>query len=298
MSVGSSPSSNASSGDLYFILFECFDNAAFNATISSFTIATIILIFPLCVYIIYLGLQRRSGVTTSHSDVFTYHMVATEMLSVVGSVLMCFGTLIKLPEMIVTGVFLLSINMSGQTYFHLLTCADRYLAVVHPVTYRNLKNDKGVRIRNATIGCSWSLSFAGTGLLFVTDTMLSEMLTFVILVLNLAAISFCSGSVLCVLIRPGPGEGGGAKLRTDQSKLRAFHTITAILGVLLFRLGGTLLFIAVNSTVRLERSLECCFQMAALWFGLPSSLVLPLLFLQRAGKLACWKSDSSRQTSH
>ncbi|KAJ4945170.1 hypothetical protein JOQ06_013706, partial [Pogonophryne albipinna] len=76
----------------------------------------------------------------------------------------------------------------GESLFHVLTCLERYLAVVRPIIYLRLRNVQGVRIRNISIGLS----------------------------------------VLCVLIRPGPGNGE----RVDQSKQSAFYTVTAITAAL------------------------------------------------------------------
>ncbi|KAF7644522.1 hypothetical protein LDENG_00220650 [Lucifuga dentata] len=103
-----------------------------------------------------------------------------------------------------------------------------------------------------------------------------------------ALISYCSLSVLCALIRPGPGEGGGDRERVDQSKLRNHHAIT---GMLVLRFGGHLVCSWLMSS---GLSVDVCMlSRLVLWLNLPSSLVLPLLFLHRAGKLTvCKRSDS------
>ena len=110
-------------------------------------------------------------------------------------------------------------------------------------------------------------------------------LTFLYMVIIVVVVFFSSLSVLCVLIRPGPGEGGGGRQQVDRSKLRAFFTIMIILGVLLFRFVGFSL-VAVEVWSEQQLFVETCAMQASItWFCLPSSLVLPLLFLQRAGKL-------------
>ncbi|TNN38146.1 hypothetical protein EYF80_051684 [Liparis tanakae] len=126
MSVNSSSSSsltaNSSSINFYDFFLKCSDTSAGIFSVTAFIVTLLLLILPLCVYVIYLGFQRwrqqRSGTTMSHSDVFTFHMVVVEL------------------------------------FFHTLTCVERYLAVVHPVTYLGLKKGKGIRLRNISIGSS------------------------------------------------------------------------------------------------------------------------------------------------
>ncbi|KAJ4918612.1 hypothetical protein JOQ06_027846 [Pogonophryne albipinna] len=175
--------------------------------------------------ITYLGLRqgrgskkpRSSSSATSHSDHFTYHSIFMQLNEFLGIALFFTGGFIGLRKMFDLGIALLIVPSVGKALFHLLTCVERYLAVVHPITYLGLRQGGGVRIRNLSIGC------------------------------------VCI-SVLYVLKRPGPGEVGGNRKRVDQSKQRAFYTIMAITGVILL-----------------------------------SSLMLPLLFLHRAGKLQCCK---------
>lgn len=52
---------------------------------------------------------------------------------------------------------------NGEILFHILTCVERCLAVVHPVPYLRLKNKRGVRIQAVSTGCVWLLRFVGIG---------------------------------------------------------------------------------------------------------------------------------------
>ena len=296
MSVNSSSSSNASlpasstcPHNLYCVLQYCFKSKAGIINVTFFTITSIFLLLPLYIYVLYLGFKRwrqqRSNTTTSHSDVFTYNMVIVELMSVFGSVLICCGLHTDLPQMMTVGILLESINLSGQMFFHLLTCVERYLAVVHPITYLSLRQERGIRIRNNNVVCAWLLSFALTGLLYSENQVLNDIMSFGSVAFVLILISLCSLSVLCVLIRPGPGEGGGGREQVDQSKLRAFYTIMVILGVLMVRLGGSILINALYDSPQLVGTNGCGLLSSIVWFCLPSTLVLPLLFLQRAGKV-------------
>ncbi|TNN35403.1 hypothetical protein EYF80_054439 [Liparis tanakae] len=157
-----------------------------------FSITTILLLLPLFILVLYLGFQRSSSSSAvmSHTDSFTYQLTSIELIGVLGRTICCCAVYLKQLPVLMWGFFLLTFTWYGQTFFHMLTCVERYLAVVHPVTYLGLRSERGVRIRTVSVGLS----------------------------------------VLYILIRPGPGEQGGDRERVDQSKQRAFYTIMAILG--------------------------------------------------------------------
>ncbi|KAL6118276.1 uncharacterized protein ACO6RY_03107 [Pungitius sinensis] len=252
--------------------------------------AVVLLLVPLFVLVLYLGFQRRqqqrSSAVTSHSDSFAYHMASIELLGVLGFILSCSGIYRRQVSTYSAGVFLLSLTWFGQTFFHILTCVERYLAVVHPVTYLSLRTERGIRIRNISIGAVWLLGFASQTLEALVN---SRMLGVSLLILSLVVTSFCSLSVLCTLIRPGPGEQGRVREGVDQSKRRAFYTIVAILGVLLMRCAASVFFHSLDEE---GDGYACRLIAVTSWLNVPSSLVLPLLFLHRAGTLARCKNTT------
>ena len=299
MSVNSSSSSNASlpPPSLYSVFHECCSSRAGAVHVTAMTITSILLLLPLYIYIIYLGFKRwrqqRSNMTTSHSDVFTYHVVVVELMSVSGFTLICCSVHTDLSQMMMMmGFYFFFINLFGQMFIHVLTCVERYLAVVHPVTYLSLKQERGVRIRDITICCAWLLCATLTSVLYIGDQVIFALIFFCSITVVLIVVSFCSLSVLCVLIRPGPGEGGGGRQQVNKSKLRAFYTIMAILGVLLLRFGVNMISTVTYVTPLLGDDGSCTLWLFGNWVCLPSSLVLPLLFLQRAGKLLCCKNKN------
>ncbi|KAJ0006165.1 hypothetical protein NQD34_013438 [Periophthalmus magnuspinnatus] len=237
------------------------------------------LLVPVFLCVLYLGYRKwkkhpRSSV--SHSDVFTFHMVGEEMLTALGSTLFAYGLFAKVTIAFSFGMSLVNLAGNGQLYFHSLTCAERYLAVVHPVTYLRLKKGGGVTIRNICVGFVWALSTCHS-LTILHSFWLENMIQLWLVMLSLALMFFCSVSVLCVLIRPGPGEG--RRTRKNQSKQSSFYTIMAILAAL----AGRFVNVMVLQSLSLFMTLNSCFVMAStLWLSFPSSLVLPLLFLHRA----------------
>ncbi|KAL6118277.1 uncharacterized protein ACO6RY_03108 [Pungitius sinensis] len=260
---------------------------------TAYSTTVVVLLVPLFVLVLYLGFQRwrqrrsaSSSVVTSHSDSFAYHMASIELLGVLGFILICCDIYRCQFSTYSEGFFLLSVTWFGQTFFHILTCVERYLAVVHPVTYLSLRTERGIRIRNISIGGVWLLCLGGATM-EVLGYFFIFIFNFFIVIFSLVVVSFCSISVLRVLIRPGPGGQVGD--RVDQSKRRAFYTIVAILGVLLLRCAAGLAWAVLHE---LGKEDECEFISIETWASVLSSLVLPLLFLHREGRLPCCKNSN------
>ncbi|XP_035814022.1 uncharacterized protein LOC118471782 [Amphiprion ocellaris] len=259
---------------------------AYNAT-------RFLLLLPLSIFILYLGYQRwrrqRSFKSTSHSDVFTFHNAALQLIGVLGALLFLFGHYFDLRVLRNVGFLCTSTLYLGENYFHILTCVERYLAVIHPVTYMGLRNSRGVWIRNICIAVAWLQTFIWSCAfrLFPTFPLIPFLIQFVA---SSVIITSCSLCVLCALIRPGPGEGGRDREHVDQSKQRAFYTITAILAVLWLWFVGFTISKAVGDSPVLNSN--CALRSSGYWFSLPSSVVLPLLYLHRTGKLPCFHGNS------
>ncbi len=256
-----------------------------------------ILLLPLFSLVLYIGLKRwrkqRSVATAaiiSHSDVFTFNVVVLELIGVLGCCLYCSAVYSDDEFLILAGMNIFSDISPGENLFHLLTCVERYLAVVHPITYMRMRQRGGVRIRNISIVCVWLLCFGIVGLyqsfnyyVIINGPLLIGISCIIVL--------FCSLSVLCVLIRPGPGDEGRNRKWVDESKLRVFQIITAIMGTLLMKFLSVI--VAYVTYYSLISFFEVCLLTALLnWLSLPSSLVLPLLFLHRAGKLPGCKRNT------
>lgn len=175
--------------------------------------------------------------------------------------------------------------------FNTLTCVERYVAVVHPITYWNLKNAQGVQIKNVVIGCTWLLSYALASFMNVKSDILPVVIFSFITALCIIVVFFCSLSVLLVLIRPGPGRVGGSREQLDKSKLRAFHTIVIILAVLLIMFGTSALLSVLYASGWQAEDTRCHLSLSMVWMTLPVTMVLPVLFLQRAGWFDCCKSN-------
>ncbi|KAI4798565.1 hypothetical protein KUCAC02_021963 [Chaenocephalus aceratus] len=159
-------------------------------------------------------------------------MAVMEMVGVLGSILNCLCAILANPLLLKIGLYFCCSSTNGQIPFHILTCVERHLAVVHPITYLRLRNRGGIMMRNVSIAFAWLFFFTW----FPVSTFIDSMAPyFCVTTFSMVVVTFCSLSVLRALIRPGPGKAGGDKGRLGQSKKRAFYTIMAIMLTLCFR---------------------------------------------------------------
>ncbi|CAL9694790.1 unnamed protein product [Knipowitschia caucasica] len=248
-------------------------------------IAVYLHIFPTFISVTFFAFRKwkwhRSTIT--HSDVFTFHMVVMELLNLVGSGL-SFVRLMWRPNLSESGIGLKYFASIGVMWLHILTCVERYMAVVHPITYLRLKKRGGVTIRNISLGWAWVFS----GAFVILEKNLSnytssgQIIGLGIAVVCAFILLFFSVTVLCVLIRPKPGEVVGGNRRVDQSKRATMYTMIYILGALMLRMAAVVVFY----TSHFDHDIELCFAIVFMyWLAIPSSLVLPLLFLHREGIL-------------
>lgn len=242
-----------------------------------------------CVFVqVYRQWRRRRStptrMTVSHTDVMTYHMTILEVVGFHGSLLYGYGIFTGNLILLYWGAFILYLSSSGQTLFHLLTCGERYLAIVHPVTYVGLKQRGGVRLRNAFICCVWLLCFGSVPLIII-NWKYYILANFLLLIFTLVIVFFCSLFVIRVLTHPKPGNVGGTKEPVDQSKQKAICAIVLILLALAVRFLSSMLVQVMNFFFNGQVSIDLLSLMwSSMLLSLPSRLVLPLLVLQKAEK--------------
>lgn len=239
---------------------------AFLVSVSFFVFKTAI-VPPCAVVVLHLGHQHwRSSATARQADVFTYNVALLDLVFIAGFLLFLCGSFSELLQVKIVAFYLSASTFPGPVLLHILTCLERYLAVLHPLTYLRLRGSGGTGIRNVALVCVWLLCFGwsagGT-----------EMVNFPFIVLPL-------GSAWTVTTPAG----------ASRSKLRTFQTVTAITGTLWMWFLGILVSLALSSQGDGGLVLVCGY-----WFTLPSNLVLPLLVLHRRGKFTgCKRHDQSR----
>ncbi|KAJ0039352.1 hypothetical protein NL108_018081 [Boleophthalmus pectinirostris] len=249
--------------------------------LSSYTLVRTLLLVPLHFLVLRTGFQRwrtNRRYTVSHTDFFTYHSVPFELLVYSGYMVWTYAVL-KYDYYLLMCAFRMMIFASpGVLSAHILTCLERYVAVVYPVVYLTLRKQQPAR--NLTILGIWLICLLWFILFNYIELQNQYILLFTVVGTAFIIISFCSFEVLRALRNPAPGEGKGV----GQSKRRAFCTMLTILSVLVFWLASGIVCSVLEKMHVLGSELMCSLQSSTCWFQFLSSLVLPLLFLNRAWK--------------
>lgn len=266
---------------------KCFDIGAGNYIFTAFTMTNLFVLLPLLIMTLSVVLQRwwqQYPAPTSHSDCVIFNMAVLELFFLFTTISFCIAyyTHVHIVMMVTSKISF--IFVCRQIYFHILACLERYLAVVHPLVYMHSKKDI---IRWIFILFSWLFSLGELFLITIDDFSIIMITYLIKQILCLIIISYCSIAVMYVLRQPCVQTE--VKERTDQTKQRAFNSILFIMITLLIRFCGTLIFILVFLLSIVSITFQCILISSSFWFGLPSSLVLPLLFLHKEGKLpSCW----------
>ncbi|KAJ8366821.1 hypothetical protein AAFF_G00342040 [Aldrovandia affinis] len=174
--------------------------------------------------------------------------------------------------------FLFGLLVVNRPLFQCCVCVERYLAVLHPLTFLRYRP---LRYRVGSLATVWVivLVYGGLNIWYSSTYIWAGTLAVV-----MAVDSFCSISILSVLRRPGPGErpGEGPHLL----KRRALTTILIIQTTLVLNYLPSIAMMPFSS--KLTRWQNCCdlfpITVALSTFG---SFVQPLFYLSRVGRLPC-----------
>ncbi len=184
--------------------------------------------------------------------------------------------------------FLQGLGITGRPLFQSLICVERYLAVVHPVTF--LKH-KPLRYRVICCTVVWIIALGSfLGIMSILRSLNLKAYTWFFslqFLLFLSVQLFCLVAVLRALKQSGPGERGRKREEENHMKRRAFHlilitavTFTAMFAPFIFTGLLTVLEHKEQNEVSLFWFLSyCCFILVG--------FVQPVLYLYQAGKLFC-----------
>lgn len=267
-------------------IFECLDSRTAMVLFSVISLINFLLMVPLNTWVMWLGTRQGVSMTTPTTtktiEIFTCNLAAMEIGH--SFIITCFSIsyYLNVDALIIISIMSDSLVTCGRPLFHCCTCLERYLAVVHPVAYLRLR---APRYRWALSGVVWLVSLGWVGVMVWCFPFYPTKPLFGLFLPPLMFMSFCSLAVLRVLIRPGPGEGGGDKKQREQSKMRAFRTIMVVLATLVVSFGSSLIVSVVKDVIPYDNG--CIALVVTFLFFSPSSAVQPLLFLHKIGKLHC-----------
>ncbi|XP_056121972.1 hydroxycarboxylic acid receptor 2-like [Rhinichthys klamathensis goyatoka] len=191
----------------------------------------------------------------------------------------CFQRISKLP------LFLLGLCITGRPVFQCLMCVERYLAVVHPVTFLKYKP---LRYRVICCTAAW-ITILGSCFcsLFIDFTKNGQIHSHLFSLQFLPALCiqlFCVVAVLRALKQSGPGERRREREEENHMKRRAFQ-------IILITTGSMAIIYVPFATIGLFTILTNHF-IHKLWITglicyILAGFVQPALYLHRIGKLSC-----------
>nr|XP_055035551.1 C-C chemokine receptor type 8-like [Misgurnus anguillicaudatus] len=237
---------------------------------------------PTQIYVIYL-IVTGSRIT---SEFFNLNLAVCE----IANSLDCFCYLLAFfySSLSSLKMYLSGIGITGRPLFQCLICVERYLAVIHPVTFLKYKplRYKVICCTAVWIICIVSCLFCG----FIIASLGLEGHSYFFLVQFFLFISiqlFCCVAVLRALKQSGPGERGREKEEENHMKRRAFHLIllTTVNMVIMYApliINGFIAILAKNVLQPLWLLSTICFCLLG--------FVQPAFYLHGAGKLLCFFS--------
>ncbi|XP_067280766.1 chemokine XC receptor 1-like [Pseudorasbora parva] len=232
-------------------------------------------------YMIWLIVTRAgSGIA---SEIFTLNLCVCELG-------VCLNSLVFIPSRWISileifDAFLMGLSFTGRPLFQCVMCVERYLAVVHPVTFLKYKP---LRYRVICCMAIWIINL-GSCLICafnVTSKNIHAHAWFTSMQLTLIIFIqlFCLVAVLRALKQSGPGERVRERKEENHMKRRAFYlilitTVNMIILYFPFAITGIAIILSAENTPTVWFTSLTCFILAG--------FVQPILFLHRNGKLSC-----------
>ncbi|XP_036425359.1 G-protein coupled receptor 4-like [Colossoma macropomum] len=175
---------------------------------------------PLNCYIIKLLLSKGGGVDVSVVFVLNhtaaeiiYCLVAPLYIVCIISLELCVGPLLGLW---------IGTCMPARYLFQCWVCVERYMAVIHPVTFLRFKPIR-YRVACAAVAWIWALAMGTTSM--CTFPLLPYTAFGVLYLIIFLLDSFCCVMILKGLLRPGPGDREREDREMNAAKKKAFKVV-------------------------------------------------------------------------
>ncbi|XP_015247587.1 PREDICTED: proteinase-activated receptor 3-like [Cyprinodon variegatus] len=166
-------------------------------------------------------------------------------------------------------------------------CLDRYMAVIHPITFTKLKDRQH---RAALAVLVWLIILAYASAKCVGNIVQFDKVFTVMILTAFVFMVFCNIAILCALRRSGPGRD-----EMHPVKKRAFKTVLIILAIIVFNYLPPVALFPFKEYFSPD-VFQCYIHYVA--FGLMdfSSTIQPLLYLSKEKliwKLNCCKAETN-----
>ncbi|XP_051955264.1 chemokine XC receptor 1-like [Xyrauchen texanus] len=262
--------------------------ASTNATIHSIMTRPDILVYcinflfglPIHSYVIWLIVTGTgSGIA---SEFFNLNLSVSE----IGNCLNCLFFVLSFwfSTFMILTYFSFGIVLTARPLFQCLMCVERYLAVVHPVTFLKFKP---LRYKVICSTVAWIICLCSCLvylLIVVSEGIAHVWFISIQFLLVLSVQLFCLSAVLRALKQSGPGEGGRERTMESQVKRRAFYLIliTTVNMVIIYVPN---VILGLYSIV-IKQYIHAVWYTGWICYAL-AGYVQPVLYLQRTGKLSC-----------
>ncbi|KAJ8366823.1 hypothetical protein AAFF_G00342060 [Aldrovandia affinis] len=241
-------------------------------------VSNVLVGLPINVWVLWLIVRGSEGVLAS--DIFTLNLAVLELIYCLHLPLVVLNITVLNSILFMPLSFFYGLIFSGRPLFQCCTCVERYLAVLHPLTFLRYRP---LRYR---VGCSalvWLITLGGCSAFVLLQLLVLNYGFGFLWILLLSVMSFCCLAVLRALRSPGLGEGEGQG--PHLAKKRAFRIITVSLVITMATYLPMIVAASLHSYISIRSFcivFATCYSISVL-----CSFVQPLHFLSRAGKLQC-----------
>ncbi|XP_029905168.1 P2Y purinoceptor 2-like [Myripristis murdjan] len=242
----------------------------------------LLLCFPSNAFILWLMVTRAGRVNAS--EFFSLNLTVSELLYGLSNICAFISVFYNVVSVAVASAFFSVFLFMGRPLFQTCICVERYIAVVHPVLFLQLKT---LKYRVVCCAAVWLLVLGACimQVLTLNNLILAQRCYIGVYLLLFSVKLFCCLSVLRALRKPGPGTGGRDKEGSDKVKMKSFKvlliiTVSTVLTYLPFIITFTLYGFISQEGVFASFG-TCAF------FAVMTGFVHPFLYLHRMGKLPC-----------
>ncbi|XP_067280762.1 chemokine XC receptor 1-like [Pseudorasbora parva] len=180
-------------------------------------------------------------------------------------------------------LFLQGLILTGRPLFQCLMCVERYLAVVHPVTFLKFKS---LRYRAICCAVVWIIilgtCFFSLCITISQNTIVTVWFFSTTFLLFFSIQLFCLVAVLRALKQSGPGERGREREEGNHIKRRAFNII------LITTVSMTFIYVPYSTTgfyIIVTQHNNPAYWTPGFVCYVLAGFVQPVLYLHRTGKL-------------
>ncbi|KAK6471036.1 proteinase-activated receptor 3-like [Huso huso] len=256
--------------------WECSDNPAVFAFLMALQVLTAILGLPANVTVLWILLRKQTAI--SSSEVFVLNLAVIDALFCLNAPLdiykfYCPGnSIVNVVDYVVNYC-----NVFGCPLFLCCICVERYVAVVHPVTYLGFKS---LTYRVVCSAVAWAITLAFSIYLTITEKDILYVHSGFISALFIVMI-FCNLSILRILRRSAPGRD-----EIHPMMKKAFHMVFTILMLVLVSYSPIVAIFPFKAYFN-ETTFLCYIMPACYCFFIPKSFIQPLLYLSNVDTLSC-----------